>query len=163
LRTVEHFDALDVDELHRCVLAAAVLLIARSDDVLVEVRTDDGRSAAVDTANDVFGIAGTEILELQTGHTAGESFERRLALQREIVAAKRVDRFRCLLHICFAALGRGDHDLFQPATGLIGVRRIRMRTRDSAQHRDRMATFESQARLHRAPLPTREWLVVHGI
>jgi hypothetical protein len=115
LRTIEHFDALDVDELHRRVLAAAVLLVARSDHVLVEIRTNDRRSAAVDAADDVLGIAGPEVLELQAGNAAGEGFERRLALQREILAAERVNRFRCFLYVGLAALGGGDYDFFQRA------------------------------------------------
>ena len=64
MRAVEHLDTLDIDELDRGILAAAVLLIARGDDVLVEVSADYRRSAAVDTADDVFGITGTQLLSL---------------------------------------------------------------------------------------------------
>ena len=117
LRAVEHFDALDVDELDRRILAAAVLLVARGDHVLVEVGADYGRSAAVDTADDVFGIAGTEVLELQAGHAAGEGFESRLALEREIGAADRVNRFRSFLHVRLAALGGGDDHFFERWVG----------------------------------------------
>ena len=153
LRAVEYFHALDVDELDRRVLAAAVLLVARSDDVLVEVGADHGRSAAVDAADDVLGIAGSQVLELQSRNAAGERFERRLALQRQIGAAEGVDRLRGFLHIRFAALGGRDYDLFQRTVArLRRLRRMHLCARGSAQHRRGTAAIEFPARSHGSPL-----------
>jgi hypothetical protein len=156
LRAVEHFDALDVDQLDRRVLAAAVLLVARRDDVLVDIGADDRRTAAVDAADNVLGIAGSEILELQAGHAAGEGFEGSLALQREVGATDRVDRLGSLLDIRFAALGRGDDDLLQPMA-LRRVRRIHLRARSGANNSYRTAAIDFPARSHGPPLVAANW------
>ena len=150
LRAVEHLDALDVDELDRRVLAAAVLLVARRDDVLVDVRADDRRSAAVDAADDVLGIAGSQVLELQARYAAGEGFERGLALQRQVCAADRVDRFGGFLDVRLAALGRGDDDLFERLPPRC-IRRICLCARSSAEHRYRTAAIDFPAPGHGPP------------
>ena len=78
----------------------------------------------------------------QAGHAAGKGFESRVALQREVGAAQRVDRFGGLLHIRFAALGGRDHhflELEDVGGRLVGVvldepPRVRLSADDALRH-----------------------------
>ncbi|GER00536.1 hypothetical protein JCM17845_11590 [Iodidimonas gelatinilytica] len=67
MRAFQHFDAGQIMQFDICLPAAAILFVTRGDDRFIIINANGCGARTVDAADDIFLVAGAEILKLQLG------------------------------------------------------------------------------------------------